>query len=1089
MTQTDGQMIRVGHRLTQARRAWKRTAALSGLVVVVSEVGGLVGVAVLADVLFSPERTGRVILLGGAVAATAFLTARHILAPLWRKITDKQMALYLEERDPGFEGALIAAVEFGPEHELSARQSQIIQSILHEAVVRAERFDLRKALDLRRFRKYGIVAVVMLGAYLTVGLALPDSVGKHVSRVVAPWKATTEEVETRQKLTELNKPITFTLSRQDTSLLRGGAFDLDATLSRKPPEALYFHFRAYDPKSSSAQWKRLPMKEAERLNGYRLALPDVNEDLEFFVAAGEHKSAVHRINVYDPLAIQKTQITTHYPDYLKRADETVQASSPDVTAVIGSTVTVRLDANLPLKEGTVTWQDGKTASMKLDKANPLVAEIGFEVKANTAYQYKLVDVNGQELPSPGAVTIQALVDKPPTIKLLTPDPMVTTHPLGEPAFTAEVSDDLGMGGADLVYSRGVDPDAPAIRIPLKLSPGKGELTMLLEQLSPQVQPGDMLTCYLECRDLKGQTAVSEMVLITVAPFDAWVTWLSAHEHQMHEQFQFPPVLAATWLLHSQKDLLPPADFNRQTEELAGSMVDPQTKAINAYVRMHGLSGEAMEHAKRAVVLIARGQKELSGHATARSIGNFRAALGEMAAAGLKDVVAVHAPSPATGNAENEMKQLNAAAQTRTPTAPPPAAKPEKEKTSDQTAELQKQQENLVQQLKAQAKAADAKAPAAAAAQKAGNAQAAQQKAIADKAQATAQQLKAQPNAKATAEKLDNAVRTMHEAAAAMDKGNQDKGMQKAEEAARQLTSIVADLKGNSQDDIGRLLDQTERVARQAKQEQTEIRKKTQTLAADLQNRDPDARQQHDLKQMTVQQVQLSVKVEQVGKMLEQLKEISANGQLKAETTKQVDEANLQMKRTRAAQKSANAAVELAANHPDTAAAEQQKTEAGLDKVLNAVRAANDARATGHEAELKRAKGEADRIKEAVAQAAGKANPPAARTEATAQAVDEAQRLTRHLNQRDLARGDAQTQKDAKRLEELVGNAAAVQAQLEKDPKTSEFAQVTDRLQNKLEAEYQAMLAAKSLFASQREECPPEYRQMVNQYFEALSTQK
>jgi hypothetical protein len=187
------------------------------------------------------------------------------------------------------------------------------------------------------------------------------------------------------------------------------------------------------------------------------------------------------------------------------------------------------------------------------------------------------------------------------------------------------------------------------------------------------------------------------------------------------------------------------------------------------------------------------------------------------------------------------------------------------------------------------------------------------------------------------------------------------------------------------------------------------------------------------------------------------------------------------------QKAANAAIELVAGHPENAAPEQRKAEAGLAKVLEAIRVANDARATGYEAELKRAKGEADRIQEAIARLA--TAPAAERAAAAAQAVDEAQRLARHLKLRDLTKGDPEAEQDAKRLDGLMTTPATIQRQLEEAAKGTEFVQLTARLQNRLEAAYQAMLAAKNLAAAQREECPPQYRQLVNQYFEALSTPK
>jgi hypothetical protein len=1118
MPQPTGEFIRLEQRLAQARRAWKRTAALSGLVVAVSEVLGIVALAVLADMLFALDRPGRLVLLALVGAATLFLVARHILAPLLRKVTDAQLALYLEEHNPGFEGALIAAVEFGPSQELTPRQAQIIQGIIHEAVERAEHFDLRQALDLGRFRKYGVLAAGLVAAYLILGAVLPESVGRHMARVVAPWKTTPEEIEALWQAAELKKPIAITLSRATTSLLRGSAFELEATLSRKPQAPVQFHFRAFDPKGKAATWKELPLKPVERLNGYQFALPDVNEDLEFFVATGEFKSPTHRITVYDPLILLNSRLTIHPPAYLKRPDETVaEAAAPDVQALVGASVTVALETNRPLKEGQALWQDGTTTAFTPDPANPQAALIRFEVKADTAYTYTLVDVDGQRLHSPGPVAVRAIADKPPTIKLLTPEPMLTTHPLGEIAFTAELADDFGIAGAELLFTRGLDPKAGETRLPLPIAKDQGETVLRLETLAPTVQPGDLLICYLECRDLKGQKAVTDLVLVTVGPFDPWTTWAPPHLGAgSAETVKLEAILKAAWTIHAQKDYLPPNDFNTQAEELAATMLDPETKELLPFVHnMDELSREPLAHAQNAVTLIERGHKDLTTHATDRAIGDFRAALSELALAGLLEVKPLAAGAGGSSAAAKKQAQMQMLASTAA-TAPPPAAAQDPgaapqasmaqaetaKEQAEKAAKLMDAQRALVAKMKDAAQpgagvaAGAAQAPgaakgtaaqAAAAAKGAAQANAAAQKALAAQAKAMADALKGNAASASSGEKMAQAARNMFESGAALEKQELEKGTQKAEIALRDLAALVIELKAGSQDELGRLLDNAERTAQRLMREQAAARAKAEALAAELRGRAPDAVQERSLKALAAQQARLNADIAPFAKLLGQLRDAAAGGLIKPEMAKQLAEASLQMNRARVPQKAANAAIELVAGHPENAAPEQRKAEAGLAKVLEAIRVANDARATGYEAELKRAKGEADRIQEAIARLA--TAPAAERAAAAAQAVDEAQRLARHLKLRDLTKGDPEAEQDAKRLDGLMTTPATIQRQLEEAAKGTEFVQLTARLQNRLEAAYQAMLAAKNLAAAQREECPPQYRQLVNQYFEALSTPK
>ena len=114
---------------------------------------------------------------------------------------------------------------------LSARQAEIVDLILREAVHRAEEFNLRKAVNLGRLRKYGLVAAGLVGVYLAAGLLMPN----FGTRLVAPWRLTPEEEAARKMVALKAEPIAFSLSRGDTEILRGSAFELEAALSANRP--------------------------------------------------------------------------------------------------------------------------------------------------------------------------------------------------------------------------------------------------------------------------------------------------------------------------------------------------------------------------------------------------------------------------------------------------------------------------------------------------------------------------------------------------------------------------------------------------------------------------------------------------------------------------------------------------------------------------------------------------------------------------------------------------------------------------------------------------------------------------------------
>src|SRR5436190_19683521 len=100
-------------RLGVARRAYKRMTTLAGAVVFLIEALGTMAIVIAADVMFDLAPAGRIALFAIGAIALIYFAFRHIVKPLTRPISDQQLALYLEQRDPRFEGSLIAATEFG----------------------------------------------------------------------------------------------------------------------------------------------------------------------------------------------------------------------------------------------------------------------------------------------------------------------------------------------------------------------------------------------------------------------------------------------------------------------------------------------------------------------------------------------------------------------------------------------------------------------------------------------------------------------------------------------------------------------------------------------------------------------------------------------------------------------------------------------------------------------------------------------------------------------------------------------------------------------------------------------------------------
>ncbi len=333
-----------------------------------------------------------------------------------------------------------------------------------------------------------------IAVYALLSLLFPNVMAHHLGRILQPWYATDEDVTRSAAIVAQEAPLRFTFSKSDASLPRGTSFDFEVTLSKAKPadQAVTLYFR---PTTAGAAWQKLAMTEIEKLNGFQGELPDVSEDIEFYVACGADKSETHKLTVYDPLIVQSLELTTHYPDYIKQPDRVEKPSTGDVAALIGSTATLRLLTSTSLKSGQIKWNDGHTQDVTVDPKAPATATVSFEVKQDGTYDYTLLDVNGQQAVSSAPLSVHAIPDLPPTLEIKSPQSPVLTHMLGEVNFQVEADDDFGVMGVDLVYTRlDVQGQPQETRVPLTLVPEAkasahtvmGSYRMMLEDTQPAV---------------------------------------------------------------------------------------------------------------------------------------------------------------------------------------------------------------------------------------------------------------------------------------------------------------------------------------------------------------------------------------------------------------------------------------------------------------------------------------------------------------------------------------------------------------------------------------------------------------------------
>ena len=1096
-------------RFAVVRRAWKRSAALSGLAVVATEGVGVFTALLFIDWLYQPLPMVRIGLWTVALAGIGFLLARHVFKPLARKIPDEQIALFIEEHRSELDGMLITAVEFSRKREsVPDSQATLIDAVVREAAAKSGRASVGRMGDASRLLKYGVGLLVAAGIYVLLSVLFPATFGHHVGRVLEPWQSTPEDVARHQAALEQAAPLRFSLSRGNTSLPRGTSFSFEVTLSKaKPPEAAVELFLR--PRSAGAKWEKLPMAEIEKLNTYQGTIPDVSEDLEFYISCGATRSATYRLTAFDPLVVQSMEMTVHPPAYVKQPDEVVRPFTGDLTALVGSTATLRIRTSTPLKEGQIKWASGTVQPMTIDAQSKSTAVFTFEIKEDATFDYRLVDSNAQEANSAAPLSVHAIPDAPPTIKIISPQSPVLTQPLGEIDFQAEAGDDFGVAGVDLVYSlEDAQGQAHETRIPLTLAPLDDKQTphavgaayqLMLESANPPFQPDDAISYHLEARDAKGQVTSSEIGFIIVGYFEHWSTWGGKEAFSLHHAGpDLMSILNLTWQLDSKKPTLAHADFLKQSQDIAGQLVGPDGAPVDflhlsKFPQLARVKDVVNAHIKNAHAALLAGE-------TSTAISDLSVAVALVAGGQLKqdsvshldDQVVVGGKSSAPAYAMLELtraKALEAAAKGKTHAEGSEAA-------AKAAAELAKKVEALRQAEAGMIAQAQGKNPAAGANSKGEGGKgdsklAASQHDLAGKARAAGQEAKAQGagaggKVEAAANKATEAAGLMEEAARAFAAGKNSDGQAKAILAKSTLSEALETLKTSDRDKLAALISNAARHASLILEKQQDLSGNTAASATELGTNKPDQRQQRDLQAQAYRQTVLGADAEVLASEIGDLNQLAAQvGQ--PETVRELTEAQRVIKRTAPNSKMSDAVIDLNNAAPGTAAGEQRDAETALQKIVDHLGAAADALADNRESQLSRANRAAQETQQSLAMLGKPAGQAAASPDGTSddhvsQAAYDLSQLSAVIDNRQIV-----AQNDSDQLKQMTTDKSQLEKRLATDAKfQSDLSALVSTIAEKIQAELRAKAEAGKLYSSQREECPPEYRQFVNKYFEDLS---
>ena len=1111
-------------RVLEARRVWKRTLFWTGCAIATVGLIAILAGAAIIDLLMPLPTSVRIALLVGVIGAAGYLLYRYLVQPLRVKLTPHDVALNVERKHRDLEDRLVSALQFGEAETEDPIKSHLLQRLVTDAVERTDGINFKATIDKSKKRKHiGIAAAVFAGCAL-IALIFPAELNISLNRLLSPWEKTEPVFTTK-----------LTVEPGNARILRGRSLAINLEVTGKAADKARLIYKkgnsAADTESQHQEIDMMQIEGEKHRFGYEIF--NINENMEYYVTANGIESERYTVEVFDMPKVTAVEVTYTYPEYTQLNPITQQGEG-NIRAVAGSQAEVRITTNKAIESATLTVEAQDPTPMLISDGRTLTTTL--DVLTDGKYTVKLLCVDGFNNQTPIEYTITAIPDEPPEVAIKEPGRDIKATKLEEVKVLAEAVDDYGVENMTLMYSVGSgepqELEAETVEVKEKKIIS-GAYVFYLEELD--VEPGEIISYYAQATDNNTRTGpgtgTSELYFIEVRPFNERYMQMDAEGQQAPEEQPFPnlisdqrTIIKNTWKhIHSrpspmtenyqsavkkigdEQDQLKDKT-QRVTDELSMSMrdanVDPEMlmNLEEAVAKMGEASGElhaikpkaALPHEQDALELLTKAMMELDKVLTRMRSGGSQAAADniEMDMEDLQDTI------------EQDENELDEQMSEQT------------QELLDQARDMLSQQEQLTEQSQQMAREGQ---PSQREMQQ--NSQQEQQ--MAGQAQQMAEQAQQMGQSSGqgagqsntgqrmvqAGEALQQASENMQAASENMGAGQPQMGAAKGEKAEENLQQAIEDLEKVAAQYTDQALESVTETLDQLVADQSEVQEQTETLEEEDRRNDIGPEDLRNASELANQQRNLRRDLEQLQRNLSNLREALSDNEPQA--ARNVGDANRRIIEEQVPENMEDAQRALQWRNFQSSDREQREV---LDTLLEARDDLQQARTNLAETEEEQLDAALDQIESWAAQMEdiqreleamdNQETPLTPEQEARQQQLSEQQE---QIQQRAQDAMEAQGQGDAQGDEQAQAGGAESDRELSElwlgaihamnngpgtrrapFPRYDFSLRELRKLERAIEERLATIQEKKQLAQVLKEDVPPEYRGMVDRYYEFLA---
>lgn len=378
----------------------------------------------------------RAALLGVIVIATGVLAWRWVIRPLGIRMSLVDAAHLVERRNPRLGSALLSAVQFaeGEGVPAASNSGDMVASVVRGAADRAREADFTGVVDPRRAKRSGLVLLAMAAFGVVAIVTSPSTASLWFSRNIllqdVDWPKRTRLV--------------VELAGHDIVAPRGDDFEVRVLAEGEAPRTVEMSYRT----AGGKRGREAMVGVGER--GYRYTFKKLEEDVTFFVAGGDDRTAEYRVTLADRPRVETLQLRITPPAYTRMTALTLGEGQRAAQVLPGSEVLATITTNKPVVSAELL-AGAEVAATRSPGQEGYVFRLLPE--RTQTYHFALVDEQGltsTPASTSGRLSIRVIADGQPTARLKAPGAGEMITPQAILPLEVEYTDAYGLATAELI---------------------------------------------------------------------------------------------------------------------------------------------------------------------------------------------------------------------------------------------------------------------------------------------------------------------------------------------------------------------------------------------------------------------------------------------------------------------------------------------------------------------------------------------------------------------------------------------------------------------------------------------------------------